>query len=82
VSSSDYQRAVTDKVTEGAVDFGLALRVIGDPTAVLQVARKSKENDALDLSLKGRWECLDGAIHDCGALARGSQMIRIAIPQF
>ena len=53
MSSSDYQRAVTDKVTDCAVDFGLALRVIGDLTAVLQVASKSKENDTLDLGLKG-----------------------------
>jgi hypothetical protein len=51
MSRSDYQRVITNKVTNCAEDLGLTCRVIRDLAIILRVAREPKQNDARDLVL-------------------------------
>lgn len=68
MSSSDNQSSRTDHITHSAIDLSLILRVIRDPTTILQITGESEENNSLNLIFDARVEFLDCVVDDCAAL--------------
>lgn len=68
VSRSDEQRPITNQISNGAVDLGLAWRVSWNLATILQIAGESKQDYALDLGLDVRAQLLDRVVHDSTSL--------------
>lgn len=69
---SDDKSSVAHKISNSAEDLRLGSWVAGDLSAILQVAGKSKQNNALNLRNNSGIESLNRVIHHSGALAVAS----------
>lgn len=66
---SDDQCARADQITDSAVHLYLVVREARDSTAILKIAGKSVEHNALDLVLNFGGQLLDSVVDNGGSLA-------------